>query len=118
MKPVSKIYICNEDGTRFFGEGPYRLLVGVREYGSLRSSAAQMNMAYTKALELLQTAESSLGYPLMERKIGGKGGGGSFLTPAAEQFLAKYEQYRDACKKINMELFGDFFGTEEGEEEP
>ena len=28
MKPVSKIYICNEDGTRFFGEGPYRLLVG------------------------------------------------------------------------------------------
>ena len=45
-----------------------------------------MQMAYTKALGLVRHAEQVLGFALTERKIGGKGGGGSVLTDEAKGF--------------------------------
>lgn len=51
MKPMAKVYLLDEDGERFFGEGPYRLLTEIRSAGSLRQAAASQGMAYTKALE-------------------------------------------------------------------
>ena len=64
MRAVTKITFLNDQGEKFFGEGPYRLLRGVEETGSLRAAAASMEMAYTKALKLLQNAEAALGFPL------------------------------------------------------
>ena len=76
MKPVTRIYLHDENNERFFGEGPCRLLHGIEEYGSLRSAAIHMNMAYTKAFSLIRHAETALGFPLTEKQIGGKNGGG------------------------------------------
>ena len=45
-----------------------------------------MGMAYTKALAIMRRAEKNLGFPLTARRIGGKGGGGSVLTPKAKEF--------------------------------
>ena len=53
MRPVIRVYLYDENGERFFGEGPLRLLHAVEETGSLRSAALSMEMAYTKALHLL-----------------------------------------------------------------
>ena len=50
MRPVIRVYLYDENGERFFGEGPLRLLHAVEETGSLRSAAQSMEMAYTKAL--------------------------------------------------------------------
>ena len=47
MHEQIKLYLCNEEGQRFFGEGPYRLLRCIEQCGSLRSAAQEMNMAYT-----------------------------------------------------------------------
>ena len=52
MRPVIRVYLYDENGERFFGEGPLRLLHAVEETGSLRSAAHSMEMAYTKALHL------------------------------------------------------------------
>ena len=49
MKAVTKITFLDDSGEKFFGEGPARLLNGVREHGSLRAAAMSMDMAYTKA---------------------------------------------------------------------
>ncbi len=57
MRPVIRVYLYDENGERFFGEGPLRLLHAVEETGSLRSAAQSMEMAYTKALHLLRRAE-------------------------------------------------------------
>ena len=81
MKAITKIIFLDEDGEKFFGEGPARLLRRVEEYGSLRAAAISMEMAYTKALKLMKQAETALGYPLITRTTGGKDGGGSILTP-------------------------------------
>ena len=109
MKAVTKILFLDDNGEKFFGEGPARLLLGVQEYGSLRAAAMSMDMAYTKALKLIRNAENALAIPLIARSTGGKDGGGSSLTPEGKEWLARYEAYRDACKLSNSALYLEFF---------
>ena len=99
----------DDNGEKFFGEGPARLLNGIEEKGSLRAAALSMGMAYTKALTLLKNAEAALGFPLVIRTTGGKSGGGSTLTKEGKEWLTKYEAYRDACLAANRKLYMDFF---------
>ena len=88
MKPSIRTYLCNDENHRFFGEGPRQLLHAIDETGSLRSAALSMNMAYTKALRIICSAEATLGFPLTVRTTGGKGGGGSQMTAEAREFLS------------------------------
>lgn len=105
MRPVTKITFTDDNGIKFFGEGPCRLLRSVEKTGSLRAAALEMEMAYSKASKILKQAEISLGFPLTRRSTGGKDGGGSILTPEGKQWLQQYEAYRDACVKVNQELY-------------
>lgn len=109
MRPVTKITFTDDNGMKFFGEGPCRLLRCVEKTGSLRSAAMEMEMAYSKASKILKQAEASLGFRLTSRSTGGKAGGGSILTPEGKQWLRQYEAYRDACVKSNQELYRQFF---------
>lgn len=109
MKVVTRVTFLDDNGERFFGEGPARLLRGVEACGSLRAAAMSMEMAYTKALKLIKQAEAALGYSLITRTTGGKDGGGSILTPEGKRWLSQYEAYRDACVLSNQELYRRFF---------
>lgn len=109
MKAITKIMFLDDNGEKFFGEGPARLLHGIEEYGSLRAAAMSMNMAYTKALKLIRNAETALDVALICRSTGGKDGGGSTLTAEGKEWLQRYEAYRDACKEANGRLYLEFF---------
>ena len=109
MRAATKIIFFDDSGLKFFGQGPYRLLMAVEETGSLRSAALSMEMAYSKALKLLRNAEAALGFPLTRRTTGGRDGGGSILTPEGKEWLKKYEAYRDACVQANRKLYLEFF---------
>lgn len=108
MKPVSKIFLYDGE-EKFFGEGPFRLLKGIEKTGSLRASAQQMGLSYSKALNIIKRAETALGFPLTQRSVGGSGGGGSCLTTQGKQFLDRFDQYRLACQENNQELFRRFW---------
>ena len=109
MKAMTRIQFLDEQNQKFFGEGPCRLLRGVTETGSLRASAMHMGMSYTQALKLLKNAEMALGCQLTMRMAGGKDGGGSSLTPEGEEWLKRYESYRDACIQANQRLYHEYF---------
>ncbi len=109
MRPVTKITFTDDNGIKFFGEGPCRLLRCVEKTGSLRSAAMEMEMAYSKASKILKQAEINLGFQLTRRSTGGKDGGGSILTAEGKQWLQQYEAYRDACVKANRELYRQYF---------
>ena len=109
MKPVTKITLADDNGIKFFGEGPCRLLRCVEKTGSLRAAAMEMEMAYSKASKLLKQAERTLGFSLTTRSTGGKDGGGSILTPEGKQLLVQYETYRDACMEANLALYRRYF---------
>lgn len=110
MRAITKLIFLNEENEKFFGEGPYQLLKKVEETGSLHAAAIELGMAYSKATKLLHNAEKSLGFPFTVRKIGGKSGGGSVLTPEAKDFMERFAAYRVACVENNARLYESYFG--------
>lgn len=109
MRAVTKILFLDENGEKFFGEGPCSLLKAVEKTGSVRAAAGSMDMAYSKAMKLLKAAEKALGYPLIYRTTGGKDGGGSVLTAEGKNWVRQYEAYRNACVTENQRLYRHFF---------
>lgn len=94
---------------KFFGPGVARLLTLIEEHGSIHMSAKQMGMAYSKALKILKKAEKNLGFPLLDSKIGGKGGGGTTLTSECRDFLKKYSYFEKECYALADKLFEKHF---------
>ena len=88
MKLKFGIYFCDDEGEKFFGEG-----------------------AYTKAFGILKRAEDAFAFPLTQRKIGGRGGGGSMLTPGAKELLMRYEAYKTSCTQMAESLYNTHFST-------
>ena len=92
-----------------FGKGPYILLSGVKEKGSLSGAARSMNMSYNKAHNLIKRIEGMLGFRLLYRKTGGSGGGISLLTAEAEELMSVYEQFYNECEEAINTIFKKYF---------
>ena len=107
MKVGYKVWIDN-DG-KAFGEGPYQVLKSVEETGSLHQAAMQLNMSYRKAWLMIQEMEKRLGFPLLERKVGGMSGGGSHITPEGKKFMKSYEGFRQDVKNVIEDTFKKHF---------
>lgn len=93
---------------KFFGPGVLELLQRVHLCHSLHKASKEMSMAYTKALRLVKTAESNLGFKLLNQKIGGISGGGSKLTMEAKKIIELYEAFDDELNASADKLFEEF----------
>jgi molybdate transport system regulatory protein len=94
---------------RAFGDGPARLLDGVQQTGSLRKAAVELGMSYNKAWRILHAAEQRLGFPLLDRSVGGSLGGGSQLTPQATDLLARYRALLSDADTVLDRVFQKHF---------
>jgi molybdate transport system regulatory protein len=113
MKPMIRL-VCKvwlDRGGKAFGDGPYDLLKGIEQTGSLHQAAAKMGMSYSKAWRVIQTIEERLGFTLIERKIGGSSGGGSKITPKAKTFMRRYEKFRAEVKELTERTYQKHFGS-------
>lgn len=72
------------------GPGKIELLKAVRDTGSISAAARQMRMNYKRAWYLLDTLKQGFHQPVIEAVHGGKGGGGTRLTPLGEQLIIYY----------------------------
>ena len=109
LAPDCKLYILNKEGRKTFGKGPWLLLQKTEELGSLNKAAQSMDMAYSKAFRLIKDAEEAVGTPLLERRTGGKSGGGSSLTPAAREWMHKYTTWEQSVKEYMLASYHDIF---------
>ncbi|WP_276955235.1 winged helix-turn-helix domain-containing protein [Allomeiothermus silvanus] len=109
MRPKAKIWLEREDGSYLMGPGAMHLLRAVAEAGSLKGGAKRIGMSYRKAWAQLKEAEATLGFPLLQRHSGGEGGGGSALTPAALDFLGRYERFRAGVEQDLEARFREAF---------
>ncbi len=112
MKLDCKIYIQDENGTKFFGRGPYELLKRTEEFGSLNAAAKEMGMAYSKAFRIVRDAENALGFPLLVRATGGKNGGGSRLTVRGKECVRRYAFLEERIKEFARSEFDAVFRTD------
>lgn len=74
------------------GHGRMALLRAVAEEGSITQAARAFGMSYKAAWDAIHLMNERAGAPLVERTTGGRGGGGTRLTPHGERLLQRYAQ--------------------------
>jgi molybdate transport system regulatory protein len=111
IEPAQRIWL-HDGGKPMFGPGTLRLLVLVTQTGSLHQAAKKTGMAYSKAWRIVKEAEDHLGFKLLERQIGGAGGGGSTLTADAQRLVARFVAMRAEAEANLRLLFRKYFGEE------
>lgn len=109
MKLIVKLYFTDDNNEKFFGEGPYQLLLAIEKHHSLSAAAKSMDMAYSKAVKLINRAEEVYNTPLITRATGGRDGGGSVLTDFSRELVQKYGEYKKACNSACKELYNQIF---------
>jgi molybdate transport system regulatory protein len=70
-----------------------------------------MGMAYSKAWRLVRALEERLGFPFLERQVGGKFGGGSQVTPKAKELMNHYGRFRKDVETVLKKTYQKHFGS-------
>ena len=86
-----KVWVEDERGV-LLSEWRVDLLAAVEETGSLTRAAEQVDVPYRTAWERIREMEDALGERLVETASGGKDGGGSHLTEAGRDLVARFRR--------------------------
>ncbi|MGJ1849361.1 TOBE domain-containing protein [Ralstonia solanacearum] len=72
------------------GHSRIELLARIGEKGSITAAAKAVGLSYKAAWDAIDTMNNLAGEPLVVRTTGGKGGGGSVLTPRAQRLIESF----------------------------
>jgi len=95
----SKVWL-EVDGQPFLGDGRHRLLSAIQRNGSISAAARELSLSYRKVWSQLKAMEETAPFPLLERRVGGKDGGATHLTPGILELMAQFEEMR---RRVNTE---------------
>ncbi len=104
----SKIWL-EIDGAPVLGRGRQVLLEAVARTGSISAAARDLGISYRKAWSQLAEMEKQLPFPLLERRVGGRGGGMARLTPETETLLARFRQLLEGSEEFVDRRFSEVF---------
>ncbi|MCX7857036.1 MAG: LysR family transcriptional regulator [Deltaproteobacteria bacterium] len=110
MRVLCRIWL--DKNGKAFGEGPYNLLKRIEETGSLSRAAKEMGISYKKAWQIINNCERRLGFKLLDKRAGGKKGGGSLVTEEGKNFMKSYEEFRDEIRDFVEKTFQKYFGKD------
>jgi molybdate transport system regulatory protein len=108
LRPRSKIWI-ERDGHVVLSEWRVALLDAVAETGSLAAAAVKLGVPYRTAWSRLREIEAGLGFKVLETQTGGADGGGSSLTAAAREVLARFHRVADGVDALVDTRFREQF---------
>jgi molybdate transport system regulatory protein len=86
-----RLWIEN-DGRTYLSWGRIVLLERIDEYGSVSAAAKSMKMSFSHAWHLVEVMNTLAPEPLVEKKAGGRKGGGAWLTDAGKQAINDFWQ--------------------------
>jgi molybdate transport system regulatory protein len=104
----SKIWI-EVGGEPVFGSGRRILLEAIDAHGSINRAAQEVDISFRKAWSHIKAMEERLQVKLVDRKIGGRNGGGTTLTDDARKLLKKYETLEKGLQEIVDRRFNSIF---------
>lgn len=79
----------------FLGAGKIELLEKIAQTGSINAAAKEMKMSYKAAWERINSMNELANQPIISRTIGGKGGGGTILTPYAYELISTFKRLEE-----------------------
>ena len=100
IRPRFKLWFVDEEGEYVFGLGTMGLLAEIDRLGSISAAARKLGMSYRYALERITIVENRLGRQLVDRKRGGKEGGGAKLTALVYEVLADYRGMEGSLNQL------------------
>ena len=107
VQPLVSLSIAREG---VFYDRRVRLLLYLIDHTrNLRRACSLMALSVGKAWDLLNTLERELGYPVVLRRQGGRGGGQTSLTPQGETFLHAAETFEDRVTAEAGRAFREIF---------
>jgi molybdate transport system regulatory protein len=86
-----------------------QLLEAIEETGSISAAAERMKVQYRCAWDKLDEMETGLGERLVERHAGGRGGGGTRLTPAGRAYVASFNCFAQGIDEVIAKQFEQAF---------
>ncbi|MDD2951430.1 MAG: TOBE domain-containing protein [Sulfuricurvum sp.] len=89
-----------KNGQSFLGTGRIELLERIDKIGSIHAAAKEMKMSYKAAWERINGMNALADQPLIERTTGGKGGGGTKLTPYARELIATFHRFNELHRQF------------------
>lgn len=91
--PTRPIVTISLEGKEvFFGPETQKLLIEIANTGSKQDACTKLGISYSKGSKLLKDLEKQIGYPVVERRSGGIGGGGSTLNEAGKNLVENYQK--------------------------
>ena len=116
IKPRVKVWL-EIDGRYVFGFGLSEILKAVGTSGSIKAAAELLGKSYRYVWGRIKKAEKSLGQPLVETRVGGKGTSRSSLTELARRLVGDYDVLRGRMFQIVDQEFSTRFKYRSGNNE-
>lgn len=95
------------DGETLGGGNRVALLAAIAEHGSITAAARSVGLSYKAAWDAIDTMNNLAGEPVVERSAGGKGGGGTRLTPRGRQLVDNFrtieQVHGDFVERLNRQ---------------
>lgn len=91
-------------GANFGGKGRIGLLAQIAESGSISKAARAIGMSYKAAWDAIDLMNNLAGQPLVERVVGGKGGGGTRLTKRGQQLIENFTTLENEHRRFVEQL--------------
>lgn len=81
----------------YLGPGKIALMELISRHGSISAAGKQMGMSYRRAWLLVDEINGIFRAPLVEKQMGGTGGGGARLTEFGRNVVGRYRAIEDAA---------------------
>lgn len=99
MKIDGRFWLTKNDKS-FLGSGRIELLENIEKIGSINAAAKEMKMSYKAAWERINSMNELADEEIIQRKVGGKGGGGTTLTPYAHELIKTYKRLNELHRQF------------------
>lgn len=102
----------NRNNSKFLGSERIKLLEKIDELGSITKAAKAVGICYKTAWDTVSAINNLAEKPLVGSLTGGKGGGGTTLTPEGKRVIAQFKAIQEQLRQFLENLEQSFEETE------
>lgn len=109
MRAKVKVWIDDDSDNLIFGGGKTQILEYIDETGSIAEAAKKVGMNYKKAWTHIKILQEFLEDELVITQKGGKGQGGTVLTPKAKEIVETFKTLQNDIRIYTQQRYEELF---------